>query len=144
MLNAPTEFASRDAAMAYLKQTRGERETEASLNHRIDHAITRTDDGRYRVKHDTVRVAQGLAHMAKNLRGYAPRVECPVLIARSTVDSEFSQEQGRELAALWKRGQIVDVEGGYLLYVQNPAGTAQAINKFVESVNTAGVKIGPT
>jgi pimeloyl-ACP methyl ester carboxylesterase len=143
MLNSPTDFASRDEAMAYLKQTRGARETEASLNHRIDHAMTRTASG-YQVKHDTVRVAQGLAHMAKNLRGYAPRVECPVLVVRCTVDSELSPEQAREIAGLWKHGRTVDVEGGYLLYVQNPAGTAQAITTFIESSNAASVKIGIT
>jgi pimeloyl-ACP methyl ester carboxylesterase len=39
MLNSPTEFASREAAMVYLKETRGTRETEVSLNHRIDHSM---------------------------------------------------------------------------------------------------------
>ena len=68
MLNSPTEFASRDAALAYLKEARGTRETEASLNHRIDRVGTG-----YRVKHDPVRVGQGLTHMAKDLRAYAAR-----------------------------------------------------------------------
>ena len=133
MLNSPTEFASRDAAMAYLKETRGTRETEASLNHRIDHSMEQIGSG-YRVKHDPVRVAQGLTHMAKDLRAYAARVTCPVLLVRSTIDSELSPEIAGELAGLWSRGQTVDVEGGYLLYVQNPEGTAQAINAFVESL----------
>jgi pimeloyl-ACP methyl ester carboxylesterase len=134
MLNSPTEFASRDAAMAYLKETRGARETDASLNHRIDHSMERAGSG-YRVKHDTVRVAQGLTHMAKDLRAYAAKVTCPVLLVRSTIDSELSPEVARELTGLWSRGQTVDVEGGYLLYVQNPMGTAQAINAFVESLS---------
>jgi pimeloyl-ACP methyl ester carboxylesterase len=135
MLNSPTEFSSRDEAVAYLKATRGERETDASINHRIDHNMDQTANG-LRVKYDTVRVAQGLAQMAKDLRGYAPRVECPVVVVRSTIDSELSSEQAREIAALWRQGTTVDVEGGYLLFVQNPEGTAQAINTFVESVST--------
>jgi pimeloyl-ACP methyl ester carboxylesterase len=133
MFRSPTEFASRDEAVAFLKSTRGERETEASINHRIDHGMDESG-GAYRVKHDTVRVAQGLTHMAKDLRAFAPRVTCPVLVVRSTVDSELSPEQGRELAALWPQGRTVDVEGGYLLFVQNPAGTAEAINTFIDRV----------
>jgi pimeloyl-ACP methyl ester carboxylesterase len=141
MLNSPTEFASRDEAVAYLKGTRGERETEASINHRIDHNMHQTESG-YRVKYDTVRVAQGLTHMAKDLRAYAARVDCPVLVVRSTIDSELSPAQATEIAGLWKNGRAVDVEGGYLLYVQNPSGTADAINSFVDSVTAAGVSTG--
>jgi pimeloyl-ACP methyl ester carboxylesterase len=122
---------------AYLKRTRGQRETDASINHRIDHGMDEVG-GTYRVKHDTVRVAQGLAHMAKNLRPYAPRVDCPVVIVRSTVDSEVSPGQATELAALWKNGHTVDVEGGYALFVQNPAGTAGAINTFIANLSPVG------
>ncbi len=139
MLNSPTEFASREAAMTYLKETRGTRETEASINHRIDHSMDRVGSS-YRVKHDPVRVAQGLTHMAKDLRAYAARVTCPVLVVRSTIDSELSPEIAVEIAGLWRRGQTIDVEGGYLLYIQNPAGTAQAINTFVESVSSVGME----
>jgi 2-(acetamidomethylene)succinate hydrolase len=139
MLNSPTDFASREEAMAFLKGTRGERETEASLNHRIDHNMDRTERG-YRVKYDLVRVAQGLTHMAKDLRGYAARVDCPVLVVRSTIDSELSPEVATELASLWRNGRAVDVEGGYLLYIQNPAGVAEAITAFVDSVESVGVR----
>jgi pimeloyl-ACP methyl ester carboxylesterase len=140
MLQSPTEFASRDEAVAYLKRTRGERETDASINHRIDHEM---DDvgGKYRVKHDTVRVAQGLTHMAKNLRPYAARVDCPVVIVRSTVDSDISPAQAAELAALWKNGHTVDVEGGYVLFAQNPAGTAAAINTFIANLSPVGANV---
>jgi pimeloyl-ACP methyl ester carboxylesterase len=137
MLQSPIEFASRDEAVAYLKRTRGERETDASINHRIDHGMDEVS-GKYRVKHDTVRVAQGLAHMAKDLRPYAARVDCPVVIVRSTIDSELSPAQAAELAALWKKGQTVDVDGGYLLFVQNPAGTAAAINTFITNLSPVG------
>ena len=92
MLQSPTDFGSREEAMAFLKASRGERETEASLNHRIDHNMDRTERG-YRVKYDPVRVAQGLTHMAKNLRPYAARVACPVLVVRSTIDSELSPDR---------------------------------------------------
>jgi pimeloyl-ACP methyl ester carboxylesterase len=136
MLHGPTEFASREEAMTFLKASRGDRETEASLNHRIDHNMDRVGAG-YRVKYDNVRVAQGLAHMATDLRGYAPRVNCPVLIVRTTAGAELTPERASELARLWKNGRTVDVEGGYLLYIQNPTGTAQAIAEFVDTALAA-------
>jgi 2-(acetamidomethylene)succinate hydrolase len=142
MLNAPTEFASREEALAYLTRTRGDRETPASLEHRIDHSMERDGAG-YRVKHDPVRVAQGLAHMATNLRPYTAAVKCPVLIVRSTMDSEVSAEQATEIASLWREGQTVDVAGGYLLYVQNPAGTAAAITAFVDRVSPTAASVTP-
>jgi hypothetical protein len=52
----------------------------------------------------------------------------------------LSPETAFEIAGLWSRGHTINVEGGYLLYVQNPAGTAQAINTFVESVSSVGMK----
>src|SRR5215471_9341374 len=140
MLQSPAEFASRDEAVAYLKRTRGSRETDASINHRIDHAMDEVG-GKYRVKHDTVRVAQGLAHMARDLRAYAARVDCPVVLVRSTVDSELSPAQAAELAALWRNGHTIDVQGGYLLFVQNPAGTAEAINTFISSLSPVGANV---
>jgi pimeloyl-ACP methyl ester carboxylesterase len=136
MLHSPTEFASREEAMAFLKGSRGDRETEASLNHRIDHNMDRVGNG-YRVKYDNVRVAQGLTHMARDLRGYAAKVTCPVLVVRTTAGAELTPERAAEMAALWPNGRTVDVEGGYLLYIQNPSGTAEAITKFVESLQPA-------
>ncbi|MBV9595892.1 MAG: alpha/beta hydrolase [Chloroflexi bacterium] len=135
-LHSPTEFASREEAVAFLKGSRGDRETEASLNHRIEHNMHRVGNG-YRVKYDTVRVAQGLTHMAKDLRAYAARVSCPVLILRSTVGSELSSEQGAEVASLWQNGRVVDVESGYMLHLQNPVGTAAAMNAFIDSATGA-------
>jgi pimeloyl-ACP methyl ester carboxylesterase len=138
MLHSPTEFASRDEAVAFLKGSRGDRETEASLNHRIEHNMDRVGDG-YRVKYDTVRVAQGLTHMAKDLRAYAARVTCPVLVMRSTTGSELSPEKAAEITALWRHGRTVDVDSGYMLHLQNPAATAAAMNAFIESVSASRV-----
>jgi 2-(acetamidomethylene)succinate hydrolase len=132
MFNSPTEFGSRDKAMDFLRGSRGTRETEESLNHRIEHNMVPNGNG-YSVKYDTVRVAQGLMHMAVDLRNYAPKVACPVVILRSTIGSELTPESAQEIAKLWRNGTVVDVEGGYLLHVQNPAGTAEAVAKFVET-----------
>ena len=131
MFNSPTEFASRDEAMTFLRGSRGSRETEESLNHRIDHNMAAKGIG-FVVKYDTVRVAQGLMHMAKDLRGYATQVSCPVSILRSTAGSELTPESAQEIAKCWSNATVVDVEGGCLLHLQNPEGAAQAVARFVD------------
>ena len=72
----------------------------------------------FAVKYDTVRVAQGLMHMATDLRSYAAKVTCPVVMLRSTIGSEVSAELAPKIIKCWSNGSFVDVEGGYLLHVQ--------------------------
>src|SRR5438309_689208 len=62
-LHAPTRFTSRAELVDFLRGSRGDRETEESLNHRIAHNFRQDGSGGYEAKYDTVRVAQGLAHM---------------------------------------------------------------------------------
>lgn len=134
MFNSPAEFGSREEAMAFLRGSRGDRETQASLNHRLEHNMVPKGSG-FAVKYDPVRVAQGLTHMATDLRHYAADVRCPVVLLRSTVGSELTPESAQEIAKCWRNASVVDVEGGYLLHIQNPAGTAAAIGSFVETVS---------
>ena len=75
--------------------------------------------------------------MATDLRKYAAKVTSPVIILRSTIGSELTPETAQEVTKFWKNASTVDVEGGYLLHIQNPPGTAQAITRFVES----GIKV---
>ncbi len=140
MFTSPTEFASRDEALAFLRGSRGDRETEESLNHRIDHNMVAKGSG-YVVKYDTVRVAQGLTHMAADLRDYAAKVTCPVLLMRSTVGSELTPEAAQDIAQCWSNAMVVDVAGGYLLHLQNPAGTAQAIVDFIGATVRASASV---
>ena len=79
------------------------------------------------VKYDKVRVAIGLAHMADDLRKYAARASCPVVILRGTHSSELTMAQAKEIAACWKNAAVVDVEGDYALQMENPAGLAEAL-----------------
>src|SRR2546428_13958114 len=76
MLESPTEFSSREAALAYLRSARP-RDTEKSLRHRLDHNFAPAGRG-VAVKYDKVRVAVGLAHTAADLRKAAPQAPCPV------------------------------------------------------------------
>ena len=122
MLESQADFASRDAALAYLRTFRP-RDQESALRHRLEHNFVPTAGG-VAVKYDKVRVALGLAHMADDMR------KCPVVILRGTVSSELTPAQAKEIAGCWKNAVVVDVEGDYALQMENPAGLAQALSTF--------------
>ena len=81
-------------------------------------------------KYDSLRVAQGLAHMADNLWIYAERATCPVVIIRGSQSSHLTKEEAERLAAIWKDARIIEVQGDYTLEMENPEGLAQAILDF--------------
>jgi len=131
MLVSQTEFESREAVLGFLRQSRPH-DNEESHQHRVDHNMEPAGQG-YQFKYDPVRVAQSLAHQTINLRPYAPRVQCPVVILSSSVGSEIrSPEEGRALASCWKDASVVGVEGDYLLHVVSPGPTAAAIAEFID------------
>jgi len=128
MLESPSEFPSREAALAYLRSARP-RDSQKSLEHRLEHNLVTTGSG-VAVKYDKVRVALGLAHMADDLRKYAAQATCPVAILRGSRGSELTADQAKEMAGCWKNAVVIDVEGDYALQMENPAGLAQALSTF--------------
>jgi pimeloyl-ACP methyl ester carboxylesterase len=125
MLESPTEFPSREAALASLRSARP-RDQEPWLLHRLEHNSVKAGNG-LAVKYDKVRVAIGLAHMADDLRKYAARATCPVAILRGSRSSELTKEEADSIARCWKHGVVVEVEGDYALQMENPAGLADAL-----------------
>ena len=125
MLESPTEFPSREAALEYLRMNR-RRDPEAALRHRVEHNTVPAGRG-IAVKYDTVRVALGLAHMADDLRKYAVKTTCPVAILRGSHSSELTPEQAKTLAACWPDARVIEVAGDDGLQVENPAGLAEAL-----------------
>ena len=134
MLESPTEFPSREVALAYLRSARP-RDSQKALEHRLEHNMIGAGGG-VAVKYDTVRVALGLAHMADDLRKYAARTECPVAILRGSSGAELTVEQAKELAGCWKNAVVIDVEGHYALQMENPAGLAEAMSAFASQAVT--------
>jgi len=131
MLESQTEFPSLDAALAYLRTARP-RDKEPALRHRLEHNFAPTARGGVAARYDNVRVALGLAHMADDLKKYAARTACPVVILRGTHSSELTAVQAKDIAACWKNAAVVEVEGDYALQMENPAGLAQALTAFAE------------
>src|SRR6476659_6477952 len=132
MLVSPTEFATRDAALDYIRASR-RNDTEESNLHRLEHNMDRVGDG-YRFKYDKVRVAQSLTYQNDNLRPFAPLVQAPVFMARSTRGSELATLQdAQDIAKLWRDATVVDVEGDYLLHITGPEAFANAIAGFIDA-----------
>jgi pimeloyl-ACP methyl ester carboxylesterase len=129
-LNAPTEFPSRNAALEYLRAARP-RDSEAALQHRVEHNYVDLPTGGVALRCDNVRVALGLAHMADNLRPYAARVTCPVAILRGSSGVELTREQAESMVRFWPNARIIDVDGDYALQLENPTGLARALTAFV-------------
>ena len=130
MLESTTEFPSRDAALEALRSTRP-RDREEARRHRVEHNMVAAGRG-VAFKYDKVRVAIGLAHMADDLRKYAAKTNCPVAILRGHASAEFTAAQAKEIAACWRHGVVIDVEGDYALQMENPAGLAKALIDFAD------------
>jgi len=71
--------------------------------------------------------------MADDLRKYAARAACPVVILRGSHTAELTLAQAKEIAGCWKNAVVVDVEGDYALQMENPAGLAKTLTDFIAS-----------
>ncbi len=131
-----TEFSSEEEALAFLRDYRPT-DTDDMRRHRIAHNMSRTGDGRLSFKFDKVRVAQGLTHIADDLKPYARRVTCPVAILRGTNSSHLSRHEAEEVASFWNDSRVIEVEGDYTLELENPQGLAQAIMDFARAATPA-------
>lgn len=135
-IHYPEEFGSKEEAYAFMRSRKPwTHDPDAALNHRIEHNFVHVDDGRLIPRYDNVRVAQGLAHLTYNLRPYAERVECPVLILRASSGDALTREQADEVAGFWRNARVVDVEGHYALQLENPLGAAKAITTFLSGLD---------
>jgi pimeloyl-ACP methyl ester carboxylesterase len=130
MLDSPTEFPSREAALQYLRTSRP-RDPEAALRHRLEHNF-RPQGNALAVKYDKARVALGLAHMADDMRKYAAKTTCPVAILRGSRGTELTRDEAESVVACWKDARIIDVEADYALQLENPGGLAAALVGFAE------------
>ena len=126
-----TEFPSREAAMAYMREYRPI-DSDETRRHRIEHNTRPLPGGGLAFKYDKVRVAQGLTHMADDLRSYAKTVICPVAVLRGSGSTRLTRAETERIAAFWKDARIIEVEGDYSLELENPQGLARVILDFAQ------------
>lgn len=133
MRSSQTIFDSKDEAFRYFKSARPS-DSESALWHRVRYNCRAMSDGKVETKYDNVRVAQGLAHMADDLSGYARRVNCPVAILRGSLSTHLTYKEAQVLAAFWEDAHVMEVEGDYSLELDNPEGLSNAILGFSTSI----------
>jgi len=129
MLDSQTEFPAAEAALSYLRDFRPT-DSDEMRRHRIVHNTRSLPDGGLAFKYDKVRVAQGLTHIADNLRIYAEKVTCPVAIIRGSRSTHLTREDAERITPFWKNARIIEVDGDYALEMENPQGLAHAIQDF--------------
>lgn len=137
VLDYPEIYASADEALSFMRaHWPWIAEPEVGLRHRIEYNFEHYPDGRVAPRYDTIRLAQGLAHLTDNLRPYAAKATCPVLIARGKTGN-MSREQAEELVQYWGDARYEDVEGTYALQMENPEDLARVIANFAESIGAS-------
>ena len=131
-----TEFGSREEALDFLRSFRPN-DSEEAWSHRIEHNTAPLPGGGLAFKYDQLRVAQGLTHMADDLRPYAETVTCPVAILRGSNSTQLTREEAERISVFWGDARVTEVEGEYALELENPEGLAEAILDFTK-VSAAG------
>ncbi len=128
---SPTAFASRAEALAFIRQLRPQ-DSEFALEHRLDFNMNHAADGKVTVKHDPVRVAEGLTHQLIDLKKYAAAVRCPTAFVRGARSAEMTPEAAKDVAKFWTKTEvdIYSVEARTSLQLENPSELAAAINAF--------------
>ena len=129
MLVSQEEFPNSEAALSYLQDFRPN-DSDEIRNHRIQHNMKPLPDGGLAFKYDKVRVAQGLTHIANNLRNYPGKVTCPVAIVRGSRSTHLTSGEAERIASFWKDARIFEVDGDYALELENPQGLAEVILDF--------------
>ena len=130
---SPTEFPSRAAALAFIKEFRP-KDTPFAWEHRVDHNMNHAPDGKVTVKYDPVRVAEGLTHQLIDLKKYAAAVRCPTAFIRATRSDEMTPEAAKDAAKFWTATEvdIYSVEAKTSLQLENAKDLAASITAFVD------------
>jgi pimeloyl-ACP methyl ester carboxylesterase len=105
--------------------------SQAALEHVVEHNTRSLPDGGVEWKYDPGFVAEGLRHALDDLRPYAARISCPVLILRAGQSWEMTPQRMPEVERVFSASpsvQTVTVAGAVgNLELENPDAVATAI-----------------
>lgn len=135
---APEEFASVDAAAAYLRQQAVfmTPAAEAALRHRVEHGVKRLGDGRYTWKYDKALRDQRRAGTAPqvDLWPAVGQIKAPTLIVRGSESDVFAPETAKRMQALIPESRLVEIPGaGHSVPADAPEAFARAVRDFLAS-----------
>jgi pimeloyl-ACP methyl ester carboxylesterase len=126
--------ASVEAATESLR-TSYPRFTEADIQHALRYNTRPAADGGVEWKFEPGWVADGLVHALDDLRGYAARVRCPVLILRATDSWELTPERMPKVVGVFSAApvKVVDIDASANLEVEAPDAVASSIRDYLSA-----------
>jgi pimeloyl-ACP methyl ester carboxylesterase len=109
--------------------------SQAALEHVVEHNTRRVDEGGVEWKYDPAFVAEGLKHALDDLRPYAARISCPVLILRAEKSWEITPERMGEVESVFSASpsvKTVSMAGAVgNLELEKPDEVARAIRDWL-------------
>jgi pimeloyl-ACP methyl ester carboxylesterase len=107
--------------------------TEADVQHAVRYNTQPAAGGGLEWKFEPAWVADGLMHALDDLRPYAARVRCPILILRATSSWELTPERMPKVVGVFSGAPVtvVDVDASANLEVEAPDAVAAAIRDYL-------------
>jgi pimeloyl-ACP methyl ester carboxylesterase len=133
MRHRSRDAGSAEAAAASLRASYP-KFTEADVQHAVKYNTRPSAGGGLEWKFEPSWVADGLLHALDDLRGYAARVRCPVLILRATGSWELTPERMPYVVGVFSGAssvKVVDVDASANLEVEAPEAVAEAISTYL-------------
>jgi len=128
------QLPSADAAADILR-TSYPRFTEADIQHAVKYNTQPAAGGGLEWKYEPSWVADGLVHALDDLRPYAARIRCPILILRATGSWELTAERMPHVIRVFSNTQVtvVDIDASANLEVEAPDAVAAAIRDYLST-----------
>ncbi len=107
--------------------------SEAAIQHALQFNTRPVAGGGVEWRFDPAWVAEGLMHALDDLRNYADRIRCPVLILRPKTSWELTPERMPEITRAFGAARVTvrDLSGSANLEVEVPQEVASAIRDFI-------------
>jgi pimeloyl-ACP methyl ester carboxylesterase len=126
------QIASAEAAAEILRASYP-RFTEADVQHAVKYNTQPAAGGGLEWKFQPSWVADGLTHALDDLRPFAARIRCPILILRATNSWELTPERMPHVVGVFSNThvKVVDVDASANLEVEAPDAVAAAIRDYL-------------
>ena len=106
------------------------------VDHTLEHNTNRLADGSVEWQFAPEWVADGLLHATDDLRSYAAKIKCPVLILRAENSWELTPQRMPQVEAVFPAARIVTIEGvRQNLELEAPEKVADNIRAFLAEVS---------
>lgn len=130
LANEPEFFSSAEEAFQHLKKVQPFH-SDAFLEHQVQHALKRGEDGRLRFKYDKALCRVELQSQLW-LWDCLEKITCPTLVIRAADSDMLTPEIAQKMIARLPHGSLAEVSHAtHNIVGDNPEGFEQAVRKFL-------------